>query len=146
MFYVYTLTDPRTDEVFYVGKGKGRRAWTHEPRALAGRDRNGLKAEMIRSLAREGKRPLVTIVRDGLAEREALSLERAMIKEGRAALTNIASGSRTAFEVVQADIREDLHRLKPLCQLRREGASPDALAMWTRIRAGLTRLYAKAAI
>ena len=28
-FYVYTLTDPRNDAVFYIGKGKRLRAWVH---------------------------------------------------------------------------------------------------------------------
>lgn len=146
MFYVYTLTDPRSGEAFYVGKGKGRRAWTHEPAALAGRDRNGLKAEVIRQLHRGGLRPLITIVADGLSEREALSLERRMIKDRRATLTNIAAGSRTPHEVVQADIREDLRQMKPLCQLRREGVSSGRLALWAHIRSSLTRLYAAAAV
>lgn len=146
MFYVYTLTDPRTDEVFYVGKGKGNRAWKHEPEVLAGRARNGLKAEVILNLHRAGMRPVIRIVADGLRERDALALERRMIREGRETLTNIAAGSRTPLEVVQANIREDLHRLKPLCQLRREGASVERIALWIRVRSGLTRLYAKAAI
>jgi hypothetical protein len=30
MFYVYELIDPRDGKVFYVGKGKGERAWQHE--------------------------------------------------------------------------------------------------------------------
>lgn len=64
-----------------------------------------------------------------------------MIKEGRGALTNIAGGSRTGLEVVQADIREDLWRLKPLCQLRREGASRDKLALWMHLRCSLARIY-----
>ena len=29
-FYVYVLIDPRDNEVFYVGKGQGERAFQHE--------------------------------------------------------------------------------------------------------------------
>jgi hypothetical protein len=28
-FYVYALIDPRTDRVFYIGKGKGSRIYAH---------------------------------------------------------------------------------------------------------------------
>ena len=146
MFYVYTLTNPRDGAVFYVGKGSGKRAWTHEPAALAGRDRNGLKAEVIRSIHRAGQKTVVTIVNDGLSERDALGLERQMIQAGRDTLTNIASGSRTAFEVVRADIREDLRSLKPLCQLLREGCSPEKLKLWSEIRTRMAGLYASAAV
>ena len=32
-YYVYVLVDPRTKQVFYVGKGKGNRVFDHEREA-----------------------------------------------------------------------------------------------------------------
>ena len=145
-FYVYELIDPRTGAAFYVGKGKGRRAWSHEGAARSNRDPNGVKAEVIRNLHREGLRPAVSIVSEGLSEREAFTLERRMIAERRDHLTNIASGARTAHEVLQAQVREDLRALKPLCRLMREGVSAERLALWVRIRRQLVRMHGQPAV
>ena len=145
MFYVYTLTDPRTNAVFYVGKGKGRRAWRHEVAERNGRELNALKAEILGQIRRAELRPIVTIVRDGLSEREAFQLERAMIADRRFELTNIAHGSRSPLEVVQAGARDSLAQIKPLCVLLREGASPERLAVWSRVVGGLSRIHQNAA-
>jgi hypothetical protein len=39
-FYIYLLIDPRTDKVFYVGKGKGNRMYEHKTEALKKRHYN----------------------------------------------------------------------------------------------------------
>lgn len=47
-FYVYELIDPRTDWVFYVGKGQGRRAWQHEQAVRRGDlSKNARKSAVI---------------------------------------------------------------------------------------------------
>ncbi|MHB8339589.1 MAG: hypothetical protein ACYDB7_00205 [Mycobacteriales bacterium] len=33
-WYVYLLSDPRDQQIFYVGKGRGGRAFAHEAEAL----------------------------------------------------------------------------------------------------------------
>lgn len=144
-FYVYELADPRTGAAFYVGKGKGRRAWAHEGAARSGRERNGLKSEAIRQIHRAGLRPVVRIVHDGLSERDAFRIERDLIAAHRHELTNIVAGSRTALECIQADVREGLREMKPLCALIREGASVERLRLWARIRTSLARVYVGAA-
>ena len=35
-YYVYELIDPRNGEVFYVGKGSGKRAYKHERAVMNG--------------------------------------------------------------------------------------------------------------
>lgn len=35
-FYVYALVDPRTDHVFYIGKGKGKRYAAHHREWISG--------------------------------------------------------------------------------------------------------------
>lgn len=52
-FYVYHLIDPRSDEVFYVGKGCGSRISQHEIEAKKGSDHP--KCDVIRAIWDEGK-------------------------------------------------------------------------------------------
>lgn len=139
-FYVYELVDPRTGLAFYVGKGKGRRAWVHEAAASNGRERNGLKAEVLGQIQRAGLTVDVRIVQDGLSEDVALRLERSMIVLRHAELTNIALGNRSPMEVVRAAARNDLATIKPLCALIREGADAPRLRVWQQVVGGLSRL------
>jgi hypothetical protein len=37
-WYVYLLRDPRTGEIFYIGKGRGDRAFQHEAAATSAVD------------------------------------------------------------------------------------------------------------
>jgi hypothetical protein len=136
-YYVYTLVDPRDGSTFYVGKGKGRRAWSHAKAEAAGRERNGPKALRLSAIRLAGLEVVVVIVEDGLSEREALALERKLICDDRDGLTNISQGSRSPMECATSAAAADLTRIKPLCVLVREGASPERMAVWARVTAGL---------
>lgn len=62
-FYVYGLVDPRTDTIFYIGKGKGNRTWQHADRVRCGRSSgNARKDEVIAQLHAEGLEPSVKII------------------------------------------------------------------------------------
>lgn len=89
-FYVYTLADPRTKEVFYVGKGKGKRAWQHVAEVRSGKISNQAKHDRIQAILKSNREPVVRIVRDFLREKEALDLEAQMIAT-LPNLTNIAT-------------------------------------------------------
>jgi uncharacterized protein len=51
--YVYTLTDPRTRKVFYVGKGQGNRVFAHAQMALA----DATTADKLERIRDHGQRP-----------------------------------------------------------------------------------------
>lgn len=92
-FYVYVLIDPRDQEIFYVGKGCGRRHTAHFNEWKAGRVINAAKFSRIGEIVESGYKPVSKIVIDGLQERRAFAEERLLIQMiGFANLTNMAQG------------------------------------------------------
>lgn len=63
-FCVYQLVDPRTHRPFYIGSGKGMRAWTHLQRDHT----NAHTIETIADLRATGLEPIVKILRRNLTE------------------------------------------------------------------------------
>lgn len=84
-YYVYLLIDPRSGEVFYVGKGTGERFRAHGIAALlmadpAGPAEAGPKLDRIREIHESGQEPQVEFVRVRIgSEAEAYLLEAALI-------------------------------------------------------------------
>ena len=79
MFYVYLLLDPRkSNEPFYVGKGKGSRAYIHGKESV---EYNKFKSNVINSIKKEGLAHVVKIISEGLTEQEAFDLEIDIIKK-----------------------------------------------------------------
>lgn len=73
--YVYLYRDPRDGKVFYVGKGKGQRAFQH----LADK-KEGAKRAKIQEIRNAGLEPKIEILTHGLKDDEtALKIEAAMI-------------------------------------------------------------------
>jgi hypothetical protein len=68
--YVYLLIDPRDERVFYVGKGRGNRCFSHLKD-----EGESEKVEMIRALRKLGFEPRIEILKYGLTEAEALLVE-----------------------------------------------------------------------
>jgi group I intron endonuclease len=107
-FYVYILCDPRKPgkyvygeillsyQPFYVGKGKGRRAWRHS--CYIGKHHNPHKDRIIQKLLDIGKSPTVVIIKDTLSEERAFTLEKKIIcligrfNLGEGPLTNVTEG------------------------------------------------------
>lgn len=101
--YVYALIDPRKNQsdpsrVFYVGKGKGQRCFTHADDELKSvtKDEPNPKLQLIREIrVSTGAPPPIEIVAHRLDSEEALRVEAVLIKllntDG-----NLASGKYTA--------------------------------------------------
>ena len=80
--YVYLLIDPRTNLVFYVGKGKGNRAHAHSLAALGQLDqatKRHLKIDTVRAIHGEGLQVEIEILRHGMTDEEAFLVESAGI-------------------------------------------------------------------
>lgn len=84
IFYVYEHWRLDRDECFYVGKGKGNRAYNM-------RDRNAHHRAIMEKLSREGSGMEVRMVATGLTEDEAFALEVERIAFWRAAGADLAN-------------------------------------------------------
>lgn len=69
-YYVYLYIDPRTDRPFYIGKGKGKRAFGHLKI-----DDDSDKSRIIRELKKAGLTPKIELLKYGLTEKQALLVE-----------------------------------------------------------------------
>ncbi|MGB1248254.1 MAG: LEM-3-like GIY-YIG domain-containing protein, partial [Chitinophagales bacterium] len=79
-YYVYLLADPKTDEPFYVGKGKDNRVFNHVECALEDTtESQNLKYDTIRQIIDRGDTVKHIIVRHGLSEKVAFELESGLI-------------------------------------------------------------------
>lgn len=92
-YYIYLLSDPRTDKVFYVGKGHGNRINNHLLGALEGKTKETSKIKIIRDIQSSNKEVGLTILRHGLTEKEAFEIESSVIDLlGIDNLTNLVQG------------------------------------------------------
>lgn len=104
-YYVYALVDPRTRQIFYIGKGKDNRVFAHARDAEVGpAEEASLKLKRIREIKNAGQEVGVYIIRHGIeSERQAFNIEAAVIDamtlggllspdEFADPLTNIAGG------------------------------------------------------
>lgn len=109
MFYVYTLSDPRTGMIFYVGKGSGSRVLGHETEARRGR--HSRKCDLIRSIWSDGLEVKRDIVSRHTDENEALDAEYELIESiGLDCLTNVLPGGKLGAEAYLARTGERTKR------------------------------------
>jgi hypothetical protein len=87
-FYVYRLIDPRDGSPFYIGKGTGKRAWSHEADARAGRIGNQPKHNRIMAVISSSLAISIEIVANFEDERLAYAHEWDLI-QNTPDLTNI---------------------------------------------------------
>ena len=114
-FYVYFLRDPRTGEVFYIGKGRGNRIFDH----LSGATDSDIEAEKldkIREISSSGNEVQHYVLRHGLTEEVAFEVEASLIDFiGVENLLNLQSGHyssdnglKTSDEIIAMYNAEDL--------------------------------------
>lgn len=90
-YYVYELADPRTGEVFYVGKGKGWRINQHEKEARSGAETP--KCRLIRDIEADGHAIIKRKIKWFADEQDAYDFEADHIQSiGWGKLTNLALG------------------------------------------------------
>ena len=96
--YAYALVDPRTDKIFYIGKGCGNRVFDHCNDAINDDDES-LKLNLIREIIAEGLKVKHYILRHKLSDAEAILVESVFIDfltypefNNESLLTNIVSG------------------------------------------------------
>jgi hypothetical protein len=90
--YVYIYSDPITEKIFYVGKGKGNRAFDHL------KDKNECeKVDYLNALLNKGLQPKIEILIHGIEDDSVLRIESAIIDLlGIVNLTNKQTGFKSA--------------------------------------------------
>lgn len=111
-YYVYQYIDPRSNNPFYIGKGKHKR-YLHHMLETKENTENIKKWAYIQGLLNKNLFPVISIVKDNLIENDAYDLEERLIKQyGRkdidenGILTNICIGSRPPQIVWNKERRE----------------------------------------
>jgi hypothetical protein len=98
-YYVYALIDPRSDSVFYIGKGIGNRVFAHEIEQDKNPESEKRKLQTIHEIEAEKLGVKRVILNWGLTESEAFAAEAALINyfnlTKKDALTNIVAGHHT---------------------------------------------------
>jgi hypothetical protein len=112
-YYVYALVVADTDEIIYIGKGKGDRAKQHVTAAKNGRISNAPKHQAIMAAYERGSSILEMIIESNLDEPAALQFEKYLIKALKDQLTNIANGSRHNRDICAEKAKYWLSRMKP---------------------------------
>jgi hypothetical protein len=122
-FYVYVHRQADTGEVFYVGKGQGKRAHSHA-------DRNRHWHHVVEKHGRT-----VHMVAEGLTEEQAIQQEIALIAERRSAgtrLVNLTSGGQG----LSGHIDTEETRAKKRASALGRRMSPEAIAKTASSRIG----------
>ena len=102
-YYVYGLIDPRTNLIFYIGKGKGKRVLQHFKEKLRVQS-NTEKLQIIEEIQKAGLEADHIIISENLNEEAALLLERLIIHRlgrkifGEGTLSNIVPGGKWSKE------------------------------------------------
>jgi uncharacterized protein len=86
-YYVYVYIDPRNNEEFYYGKGKGSRKEAHLNDKTTSR-----KAMRIKEIKDAGFEPIIRVIAKNLTEKQALLVEKTLIWKFEQTLLNEATG------------------------------------------------------
>ena len=76
---MYGLIDPRTKQIFYIGKGTKNRVFEHEKESLGSPDSEKLKLKTIADIKDAGLEVEKIIINSNLTEEEAFAAEASLI-------------------------------------------------------------------
>ena len=111
-YYVYGLIDPRSKQIFYIGKGTKNRVFEHEKESLCSPDSEKLKLKTIADIKDAGFEVEKIIINSNLTEEEAFVAEASLINAfnyvSDAGLTNIVAGHHSA-EALSVDEYERIN-------------------------------------
>lgn len=92
IYYVYALIDPRNNKPFYIGEGKGKRAWSHL--IFKSGCNNPHKDNVIKKIQSFGLEVKIEILHSNLTKQESIKLEEQIINEiGLENLSNICKNA-----------------------------------------------------
>jgi hypothetical protein len=111
-YYTYLLVDPRNSQIFYVGKGKGKRVFEHEKSVRNGDVDNPRKCDLILEILISGYRVGHIIFSAHKDEGEAYAVEKEMISILREQITNISSGTTTENQRAYVQAKIHMQKLK----------------------------------
>lgn len=116
-YYVYGLIDPRSKQIFYIGKDTKNRVFEHEKESLYSPDSEKLKLKTIADIKNAGFEVEKIIINSNLTEEEAFAAEASLINAFNyvydAGLTNIVAGHHSA-EALSVDEYERINGAAPL--------------------------------
>lgn len=117
-YYVYALIDPRYNKVFYIGKGKGDRVFSHEKESDKSPESQIEKLRKIEEIERMGLNVKRIILHYGLTESQAFAAEAALINflnfAPETKLSNLVAGHgvHEALTVEDFELKFGAERLK----------------------------------
>jgi len=115
--YVYALIDSSNNEIFYIGKGKGKRAESHEKEYEKSIISGFKKYIRISKIKDSGNNVIIKVLFNNISNDGALMLERYCINKLKYSLTNYQSGRFTKKEQLQIIAKEELRKLKSFYKL-----------------------------
>ena len=102
-YYVYMYIDPRNNEEFYYGKGKGKRKFSH----LKGKS-DTEKNKRIRAIKKAGLEPIIKVIAAKLTEEDAELVETTLLWKLGRYTDNKVSGPRSGEFRDQNTLHQDL--------------------------------------
>ena len=102
-YYVYALIDPRSNDVFYIGKGIGNRVFSHEAESGKSSEPEKEKIQRIHDIENDGFSVKRIMVNWGLSEQEAFAAEASLIN-----LFNVVSDNQLTNIVAGHHVHESL--------------------------------------
>lgn len=118
--YVYILINPIDCRPFYIGKGKNNRCKSHVKEVQNDKVVNIAKTYIIQDLLDNGMEPIIYIIKTGMNDEEAYSLENYLINQYKDKITNIQSGRLSDIEKASLMAKIELKKLKPYSELLQE--------------------------